>query len=495
MFSTPSAALALVAMAAFAGGVLAAVPPRCGAAAGGPKNAILMIADGVGFNAWTGAAYHAHGATRGYRYQQAFAAPVESVMVGVATQALHRVPSSDERGGFVPVDAGYEPGRRWAQGLFEVTGPQTTDSAAASTAMHSGVKTLRRHVGLDAEGRPVPSLHRLAKAAAMNAGVVTSVQIAHATPAAAWAQVRDRDGYAAIFEQMSEGGLDVLIGGGHPEYDDAGVRIDSPSDEAFVYVGGRALYERLTRPEGLNGFALIERRVDLEQVASGELAPSKLLGLLPVRRTLQQARPVGAPKAGHLPDLSLLSVAALEALSADGSGFMLTIEGGATDWANHANDLPRFLEEMQEFEQAVDAVVAWIEAESCWGDTLLVVTADHETGGLWPAASWHDRNGDGRYTSDKDFFVAHNPPAPTARDAMPDLRYGTDLHTSDLVPLWAIGAGARRILDGARTDPVAAAIWGPAWAWDGRYVDNTRVFDVISVALGLRDASPASTAQ
>lgn len=446
---------------------------------GRARHAILMIADGVGFNGWIGAGYHAHGATRGYRYQQPFAAPVESALVGVSTQALHLAPS--------PIDAGYEPDERWRHGLFDVSGPRTTDSAAASTAMHTGTKTLRRHVGLDAEGRPLESLHRLAKKRGLTAGVVTSVQMAHATPAAAWARMRDRDGYAAILEQMTDGGLDVLIGAGHPGFDDAGKPVETPSDEDFVYVGGREFNAQIRDDGTRYGYAFSDRRGDFEKLAAGEWAPPKLLGLLPVRQTLHQARPRGAARAGHLPHLSLLSTAALESLSAGGGGFVLTIEGGAIDWANHANDLGRFLEEMREFEQAVDTVVAWVERESCWQDTLLVITADHETGGLWPAASWHDVDGDGRYTPKDDRFIGHAAPGPTARGATPDLRYGTNQHTSDLVPLWAIGRGARRFVDGARHDRRAEDLWGPAWAWDGRYVDNTRVFQVMAEALGLHD--------
>jgi alkaline phosphatase len=475
---------ALLASLALAGSALGN-PRHCVNAPDRAQQAILMIADGVGFNAWLGSGYYHHGQARGFRYQQSLGEDVDQVLLGVATQALHE--------GSEPRDAGYSPRRRWASGLFQVDAAATTDSAAASTALHTGRKTLRRFIGLDAGGRPLDSLHRMAARRGLRTGVVSSVPVSHATPAAAWARQRDRDEFAAIIRQMSDGALDLMIGAGHPYFDDVGAPVESPSDAAFEVVGGRARFERLRSSRGLHGYAFVDSLAEFEALAAGEALPARVFGLAPVRQTLQQARPRGQAPNPAVPGLPLLAQAALRVLSSRAGGFVLTIEGGATDWANHANDLPRFVEEMGDFERSVDAVVEWVEQNSCWQDTLLIVTADHETGGLWPSGSWKDVDGDGRYTDAVDSLIGHRAPRPTARGVLPDLVYGTDKHSSELVPLWALGRGARVLAIGARHDRRAQSIWGPPLAWDGRYIDNTAVFHGIAEALGLAPTEGSRT--
>ncbi len=470
---------ALLASLALAGSALGN-PRHCVNAPDRAQQAILMIADGVGFNAWLGSGYFHHGQARGFRYQQSMGEGVDQVLLGVATQALHEESA--------PRDAGYSPRRRWASGLFQVDAAATTDSAAASTALHTGRKTLRRHLGLDARGRPLDSLHRMAGRQGLRTGVVSSVPVSHATPAGAWARHRDRDAFAAISRQMSEGGLDLMIGAGHPYYDDAGVPVESPLDAAFDAVGGRRHFERLRSSKDSHGYVFVDSLAEFESLAEGQVLPARLFGLAPVRQTLQQARPQGQAPNPAVPGLPLLSKAALRVLSGKPGGFMLTIEGGATDWANHANDLPRFLEEMGDFERSVDAVVDWVEQNSCWQDTLLIVTADHETGGLWPRGSWEDVDGDGRYAPAIDTVIGPAAPRRTARGVLPDLVYGTDKHSSDLVPLWALGRGASALAVGSRHDRRAQSVWGPPLGWDGRYIDNTAVFRGIAKALRLAPA-------
>lgn len=68
-------------------------------------------------------------------------------------------------------------------------------------------------------------------------------------------------------------------------------------------------------------------------------------------------------------------------------------EGGAIDWMGHANDMPRFIEEQIDFNAAVDAVIEWVEANSSWDETLLIVTSDHETGGIWGEGTWINGTG------------------------------------------------------------------------------------------------------
>ena len=83
-----------------------------------------------------------------------------------------------------------------------------------------------------------------------------------------------------------------------------------------------------------------------------------------------------------MPTLTEMSLAALNVLDNDPDGLYLMIEGGAVDWAAHANQSGRMIEEAIEFERAVEAVLDWVQTNSNWGETLLIVTGDHETGYL-----------------------------------------------------------------------------------------------------------------
>src|SRR5699024_6999886 len=123
---------------------------------------------------------------------------------------------------------------------------------------------------------------------------------------------------------------------------------------------------------------------------NGEVETDKVFGLAQVATTLQQGR--GGDSEGKLPgevafnenvpDLPTMSEGALEVLGQNEDGFHLMIEGGAIDWTGHANETTRNIEETQDFNAAVESVVDWIETNSSWDETLLVVTADHETGYL-----------------------------------------------------------------------------------------------------------------
>ncbi|NLG27396.1 MAG: alkaline phosphatase, partial [Chloroflexi bacterium] len=134
---------------------------------------------------------------------------------------------------------------------------------------------------------------------------------------------------------------------------------------------------------------------------------------------------------------------------ADRDGFFLMIEGGAVDWASHAHQTGRMLEEMADFVSSVAAVTDWVDTHSSWRETLLVVTADHETGYVWGPGSnpgWLDLHNNGA-------------------GAVPGLMWNTDSHTNSLVPLFARGNGAHVLAALAdQNDPVR-----------GAYLDNAEL--------------------
>ncbi|NPV47049.1 MAG: alkaline phosphatase, partial [Armatimonadetes bacterium] len=149
--------------------------------------------------------------------------------------------------------------------------------------------------------------------------------------------------------------------------------------------------------------------------------------------------------------------AALRVLGADPDGLFLMVEGGAVDWAAHSNYAGRMIEEQMDFGDAVAAVVRWVERHSSWDETLLIVTADHETGCLTGPGSgpeWKPLVGKGK-------------------GQIPGLEWHSGGHTNSLVPVFARGAGAhllRRAAD--QQDPVR-----------GPYVDNTEIAAVMQAVL------------
>jgi alkaline phosphatase len=191
-----------------------------------------------------------------------------------------------------------------------------------------------------------------------------------------------------------------------------------------------------------------------------------VLGTAQVYTTLNQARsgsalaaPYAVPRNETVPTLAEMSLAALNVLDDDPDGLYLMIEGGAIDWAAHANHSGRMIEENIDFEQAVRAVIDWVEANSSWGETLLVVTGDHETGyltgpGSGPGPVWNS--------------VVNN-----GQGALPGMEWHSTGHTNSLMLFAARGAAAPRFLPyAAGRDPVR-----------GPYLDNTNIPDVVNALL------------
>jgi len=203
-----------------------------------------------------------------------------------------------------------------------------------------------------------------------------------------------------------------------------------------------------------------------------------------------------------VPSLATTTVAALHVLAQNPQGFYLMAEGGAVDWMGHANHMPRFIEEQRGFDRAVAAVIAWVKAHSSWNETLLIVTSDHETGGIWGAGTF--TNGEGgpvaedrtdtaleaaRFDPREDTFNAFRAVQDRGAGRLPGYQWAFRNHTNELVPLWALGPGAEGFAEFTRTDLEAATLWGKPDDWDGDYVDNTAVFHIMNEAFAAEHAS------
>ncbi|HEX5643785.1 MAG TPA: alkaline phosphatase [Thermoleophilia bacterium] len=153
-----------------------------------------------------------------------------------------------------------------------------------------------------------------------------------------------------------------------------------------------------------------------------------------------------------------MTKSALNVLDANRKGFFLMIEGGAVDWAGHANQPGRAIEEQIDFNKAVEAVVRWVQRNSDWDETLVIVTGDHETGCLWGPGSGVP-GGNGTWT----------PLVNNGEDVTPGMQSNSGDHTNSLIPFFARGEGAADLRAAAmKADPIR-----------GKYLDNTDIAKVI----------------
>ncbi len=268
-----------------------------------------------------------------------------------------------------------------------------TDSAAAATALATGTRTRNGRIGSDPDGRPLTTLLEAAAGAGRATGLVVTSTITHATPASFAAHAEDRADEGSIAVQLVGSGVDVLVGGGRAWFQPGSTPGSRRTDDRDLLAAAAAA-----------GYTVVATEAELA-AATGP----RILGLL-----APEGIRTGAADAPALPSLTR---AVLDRLAAAPRGFVLMVEGSQIDWAGHANDLPALVDRMREFDATVAVALAFARER---GDTLVVVTADHETGGL-------------AVTGGAPPAVA---PAPAA--------WSTHSHTAQDVPLYAEGPGAAR---------------------------------------------------
>jgi alkaline phosphatase len=234
------------------------------------------------------------------------------------------------------------------------TDNRVTDSAASATAYACGLKTYRGAIGVDIKGAPCRTVLEAAEARGMATGLVATSRITDATPAAFVAHIGDRGEEAEIARQMAASGVDLLFGGGARFF--AG-----PSDAAM-----------LAEAMAADGWAVALDRAGFDALdalpAAALLAPSNLAYEIDRDGTDQ-------------PSLAEMTEKALGLLAAQAGerGFFLMVEGSRIDDAGHRNDPAALLGDVLAYDRAVAVALAWAARD---GNTLVVSTADHETGGL-----------------------------------------------------------------------------------------------------------------
>ena len=218
-----------------------------------------------------------------------------------------------------------------------------TDSAASATSIATGYKTRNGMVSVTAEGEDLFTVLEDAEEAGKATGLVTTARVTHATPACFVSHVNSRDKEMDIAGQLLESSVDVVLGGGRTYF--TGL---NPEDE---------------------GYTVVYDSTELAAFESG-----KVLGLFTLGYMSYESE-----RSENEPSLSEMTAKSLMLLSSDPDGFFLMVEGGRIDHASHDNNFDKTMAEMLEFDLAVLEALEYAAGRD---DTLVIVTADHETGGL-----------------------------------------------------------------------------------------------------------------
>jgi len=450
----------------------------------GRTNVILLIADGMGYNHIDVANLYTDGRAT---YQDRSANPNLAAHGSDSepVQAYQEFPAQ------LAVETGYIYSQPYAGiGAWESPWHTTranpderlnvTDSGAAATAMSTGVRTKGGYLGWDKDEEPLVDMVDIASAEGLATGVATSARFWADTPAGFAVHADDGDTDDIIAQLLGHEDLDVVMGGGHPAFTNAG----EPKSPYYRYVQ-QDVWEALNGGPAVDGLAdwtLVDDRAGFQALATGE-TPQKVFGLAPTDGALFHDRPgdretpFAEPMSENIPRLSEMALGTLNVLSnASDKGFFAMIEQATVDSAGHAGELGRTVENMVAFHETVDAVIEWVETESSWEETTVIVTSDHETGNLHGAGTLESR----------DFQ-----PITGAAGELPAAEY-TDYtdgepgertphyHTHQLVPLFARGPAADDFVAAATsTDPVR-----------GAYLQNTDIADVIHAELRSAGESP-----
>jgi len=222
-----------------------------------------------------------------------------------------------------------------------------TDSAASGTAMASGVKTLNKVLGIDSKNIFQKSILEICQEKGYKTGLIATSSIVHATPASFYANEVSRYNYENIAYQLSIQNIDLFVGGGSKHFTS---RKDKRNliKEMFEYDFVKSIKEfEKSKASKIGFFTYFDE-------------PPSIIN-------------------GREPNLDKITRIAIDKLSSSNTPFFIMIEGSQIDWAGHNNDGKMLISEFKDFNSAIREALNFAEFE---GNTLVVVTADHETGGM-----------------------------------------------------------------------------------------------------------------
>jgi len=261
-----------------------------------------------------------------------------------------------------------------------------TDSAAGATAFACGEKTYNGAIGVDAKGNSIPTILEIAEKNGLATGLVSTCSITHATPASFISHQPSRSLDENIALDFLNTDVDVFIGGGRNFF-------SKRSD-------GKNLVDSLKK----KGYQIANSIGEVQEIKSGKLAA--------FLADEQQAK----FSAGRGDELVKSTETALQLLKSNKKGMFMMIEGSQIDWGGHSNDTQYIVDEMIDFDNAIGKVLDFAKQD---GNTLVVITADHETGG----------------------FSINGGDLKTGRV---EGKFTTGSHTGVMIPVFAYGPGAEQ---------------------------------------------------
>lgn len=442
----------------------------CTVSASAKTNFILMIVDGGGEGAYRIGSQYRTGEDRGLPFMKHEAGWLEFGCTTYSLSGLVRDANMKDGKEEVTVtyseDGSYSPDTHWQ--TFEKHMANPTDSAASATALNSGKKTKNGRINFDQNDQPLETTADFAVARGFAAGAITNVMPSHATGAAVACHNLNRSKGQDLWREMAKQDvLSVIIGACHPWYDRNGERQETPKFND--YGPSEHAWGEIMKQDLYFGWKFIEKREDFQKIASGEVAPpKKLMGLPQVANCFQSSRSSKKTERNeNVPTLAECCLAGMNVLNQNEKGFYLMVESGSVDWIH--NQPLRCCEEMGEYYDAVEAICDWVEKNSSWEETTLILTADHETFAIFgPEADQP--------------ATLFQTPINKGKGVVPDCKYFAKGHTNAPVPFFVKGQGAKRIESRVRcTDET----FGKMWEFDGRMIDDT---DVAPVAKELFEA-------
>ena len=300
-----------------------------------------------------------------------------------------------------------------------------TDSASSATAYSSGTKTINRYVGVDHEKNPVTNITELLHKKAYVNSIIATSEITHATPAAFAAHTESRYNTDAIAEQIFYSNNYFVLGGGSDFF--------KPKENGGLREDGKDYLSKITTDA-----ILLATKNDLlnHRFKKGK----KIFGLFNKEELIREAH---EPSLKEMLDFALVNSHSM--LEQGCKGFFIMAEGSQIDWEGHDNDFYGQYDEIEEFENAIESALAFAKNRQ---DTLVLVTADHETGGLLIEKDTL------RYKETNQMKVSWN----TA--------IGKGDHTGAMVPIFAYGPGSANFTG---------------------ILDNTDIFFAMQEAIGMDD--------
>jgi len=272
-----------------------------------------------------------------------------------------------------------------------------TDSAAGATAFASGIKTYNGAIGVADDSTEVKTLVEIVSPQHIKTGVISTSSIQHATPASFYAHVINRGSYEDIAADMVVSDIDFFAGGGTKFFNK---RKD-----------GENLLEQLTA----KGFGI-------DTTALGDFEAIKQYSKMAYLLAENHMDPVAKGRGDFLPKATELGIQFLTK-DADNSNFFIMIEGSQIDWGGHANDADYLISELIDFDDAIGKALDFAEKD---GNTLVIVTADHETGGFTLSSTLKTTE-DGKSYSDYSEITG---------------TFSTNGHSATLIPVFAYGPGS-----------------------------------------------------